>query len=360
MGGRKESSVTTKDIAKKLGVSAVSVHRALSGKEGVSDELRAKILKTSKEMGYQFNYAASSIRKKKTYFAIILPTDDKVYYEYFWEGVNDCFSAMKSLNIAIDSFVCRDEKEQCEQLKSISDQKGTYAGVLTFSYTRNASFLLQLQRLIAQGLATVVIDDSIKEPEGICCIPPNEKTIGTVAGELVALTTPEKGKVIVTEGRKDSVLHVNKLKSFLSYLKENKPNLKPVIVPGYYKPEQYKITQKSILDALVENPDTVACYALNSHDNLPFVNAVEMSGMKDKVRIIGTDFYDLTKELLSTGRITAVINQGAYTKGYIGMKILVNTAVKNLELPGNITTPIDVIFKSNVSCYDSFEVRQNK
>ena len=43
--------VTIKDISKKIGVSSVSVHRALKGKEGVSNELRAKIIETSKEMG---------------------------------------------------------------------------------------------------------------------------------------------------------------------------------------------------------------------------------------------------------------------------------------------------------------------
>ena len=40
--------ITIKDISKKLGVSSVSVHRALKGKEGVSDSLRTKIIETSR------------------------------------------------------------------------------------------------------------------------------------------------------------------------------------------------------------------------------------------------------------------------------------------------------------------------
>lgn len=50
------------DIAQQLGVSTVTVHNALSGRKGVSDEMRAKIVKTAKEMGYE---AASASRKKK-------------------------------------------------------------------------------------------------------------------------------------------------------------------------------------------------------------------------------------------------------------------------------------------------------
>lgn len=41
------------DIANKVGVSSVTVHNALTGQKGVSDEMRAKILKTAKEMGYK-------------------------------------------------------------------------------------------------------------------------------------------------------------------------------------------------------------------------------------------------------------------------------------------------------------------
>ncbi|MCH3988047.1 MAG: LacI family DNA-binding transcriptional regulator [Lachnospiraceae bacterium] len=350
---KKDTPVTIRDIAEKLHVSSVSVHRALSGKEGVSDELRARILKTSEEMGYQFNYAASSIRKKQMRIAVVLPTDENVYYSYFWDGVHDCYNTMSSLNIVIDSFVCRNEKEQCDELKKIADQGGAYSGVLTFSYSRDQSVLLQLQRLVAQGVATVVIDDSIKEPDGICNIPSHEKKIGEVAAQLVCLMTPEKGAVIVTEGRKDSVLHVNKLQSFVKYLKDHKPGIRPIVISGYYSPKQNQITRDSILKAIHDNPDTVACYALTSHDNSPMAEAVGMAGLNGKIRLIGSDLNVETRQLLENERMDAVINQGAYLKGYTGLKIIADHAVKNLEMPGNITIPIDVIFKSNLSCYDS-------
>lgn len=39
------------DIAKEVGVSAVTVHNALTGNKGVSDEMRQKIQKVADEMG---------------------------------------------------------------------------------------------------------------------------------------------------------------------------------------------------------------------------------------------------------------------------------------------------------------------
>ena len=46
-------AVRMADIAQRLGISTVSVSKGLAGKEGVSAEMRAKIVATAEEMGYQ-------------------------------------------------------------------------------------------------------------------------------------------------------------------------------------------------------------------------------------------------------------------------------------------------------------------
>ena len=47
------SKVRMADIAQRVGVSTVSVHNALSGQKGVSDEVRSRILQAAEEMGYR-------------------------------------------------------------------------------------------------------------------------------------------------------------------------------------------------------------------------------------------------------------------------------------------------------------------
>ena len=46
-------SVTMGDVARELGVSTVSVSKALTGKEGVSEAVREMIIKKAEEMGYR-------------------------------------------------------------------------------------------------------------------------------------------------------------------------------------------------------------------------------------------------------------------------------------------------------------------
>ena len=41
------------DIAEKMGVSTFTVSKALSGKDGVSEELRAEVRRVAEQMGYR-------------------------------------------------------------------------------------------------------------------------------------------------------------------------------------------------------------------------------------------------------------------------------------------------------------------
>lgn len=112
-----------------------------------------------------------------------MPQDNDLYFSYIWKGLEASIKEVKGLNVEVEKIICTDEAHQHELLKQIADGNDEYGGVITFSYTRQPRVLMQLQRLVAQGVVTVVIDDELKEPEGLYCIPSNEKTIGCIAGE---------------------------------------------------------------------------------------------------------------------------------------------------------------------------------
>ncbi len=68
------SNVTMRDIANKLGVSSVTVSKALNDKDGVSEELKEKIKVLADEMGYRFNTHAKSIKDGLSYnLGIVIP-----------------------------------------------------------------------------------------------------------------------------------------------------------------------------------------------------------------------------------------------------------------------------------------------
>lgn len=67
-----DKQVTMKDIANAVNVSIVSVSKALAGKDGVSDEIRCKIIDKAKELGY--NYTSKNVQSKNNItIGVIIP-----------------------------------------------------------------------------------------------------------------------------------------------------------------------------------------------------------------------------------------------------------------------------------------------
>ena len=331
--------VTIKDISKELGISAVSVHRALRGKEGISNELRSKILETAKEMGYVENYAAASIKRKTSKVAVVLPKDKwekKIYFDYLWLGINKGAQELKGLNIEISPFVCDNEEEQLAQLKEIADKgPNEYGGVITISFTRASEVLMQFQRMLAKDMRVLVIDDHIEIPEGLISIPPREIQVGKVAAELAGLITQGNGRILVSCGRKDSKIHEGRLESFCNNMD--------------HRGELYK----NACEALGKYSDICLIYALTSHDNRAFVEALEKHGKNKKVPIIGTDLNEETLEFLKQKRMSAVIDQNPYDKGYMAFKIMVDCLIKNISVPDVIPCRIDIALENNADlCAD--------
>ncbi len=84
--------VTIQDIARAVGVSPSTVSRALSNAPGVSEELRAKIRKVAKSMGYIPNMAARTLKKTRSNtVGLIIPDVTNPFFIEFIEGVDSVF-----------------------------------------------------------------------------------------------------------------------------------------------------------------------------------------------------------------------------------------------------------------------------
>ncbi len=69
-----KNNVTMRDIADQLGVSSVTVSKALNDKEGVSDELKEKIKIVAQEMGYRYNSVAKAMKEGLTHnIGVVIP-----------------------------------------------------------------------------------------------------------------------------------------------------------------------------------------------------------------------------------------------------------------------------------------------
>ena len=101
-------SVKLADIAQRVGVSVVTVSKALSGQKGVSEEMRARIVAVADEMGYAPVHAAKPYQSKsytigvvtfETYFAKFASFYWKMYQELATRTVKkNCFSMLEVIS----------------------------------------------------------------------------------------------------------------------------------------------------------------------------------------------------------------------------------------------------------------------
>lgn len=154
-GDRMSSKVTMRDIAREMGVSAVTVSKAISGKDGVGSELRAAIIRRAEEMGYVYKPGPSSIGKSdlKSNIGIVVAerfVSDDAFYTKLYRAV--LMSAAEKGFSAILEIVTRECEEQCVIPNIVRDNK--VDGII---------FLGQIKRdyiisVVSSGLPFVFLD----------------------------------------------------------------------------------------------------------------------------------------------------------------------------------------------------------
>lgn len=88
--GQMGSSARMRDVAKRAGVSTMTVSRALNEPSKVSDEMRERVLSAVKEIGYLPNHLARSLSSNRsTTIGLIIPSIDNSIYTQTVKGLSD-------------------------------------------------------------------------------------------------------------------------------------------------------------------------------------------------------------------------------------------------------------------------------
>lgn len=163
-------AVTLKDIARMLGISHTTVHRAVNGKPGVSEDTRRRVMEKVKQLDYAPNVIARGLVSKRTSFiGVIVPFVEAPHFPQAIQGVEDVIR-----DLGYDMILCT---------------------------TRDMENIL-LERI--QVLREKMVEGIIVAP-GICCSKAVEKSIndlytrGTPTVVLNVLMSNIKVPVVVSD-----------------------------------------------------------------------------------------------------------------------------------------------------------------
>lgn len=352
MSGR----VTLKDIASDLGISRTTVHRALHGKEGISDQLRASIRSRAEEMGYTANYVASSLKRKTVRLAVVLPHRDgngRYYHKYFWDSVETFLPEAVSLNASIEFYSFEeDTDEQLALLGNLLQEEEPVDGLLTMPARCDFTMQQMIERFGYRNIPVVLIDNDLPDSHHLCCVAPHDHMTGRLGAEILLATTHRRGKILVANGSVASASHMHNLQGFRDYLKENGNPFELLVIQEY---GDYDRCYNEALRLLEKYSDIVGFYSVTARSTLPLCHAVKASGLGGELRGVGSDLFPESAQLLRDNVVQALIYKNAFDKGMLGFRILFDYVVKNIRPDKTqVTVPISVIMKNNLQFFEKY------
>ncbi len=354
------TNVTIKDIARQMGVSATTVHRALQGKGRISDETRIEVLKTASQMGYRSNYMAASLKRKRIKFAVAFPEptmENRYYYLSLWKGVRQYLSSVAEFNPESVEFLypLTAEANGAVMKEIFENESDNIDGVLTIASQHSQSSFF-IEKIAKKGIPVVLIGSDLHSEYRFCCVKSYDEVAGRLAAELITTFYPKdtSHKVIVTGnliGNLTMMDQYDNSNGFENYIKENAPNT--VLLRAYNS--DTSIAYNQIKDFLLQHPDVFAIYSCSARHTIQMCKAVTELGLKD-IKLIGNDSFEESDELLRRGVLTAIIDKRIERQGHIAMQVLFNYVVKG-EYPSNSTLHVRpiVILKSNLAAHRMIE-----
>jgi LacI family transcriptional regulator len=145
---------TMQQIADKLSLSKNSVSQALSGKEGVSEETRKRIIDMAKQMGYSYSPKRLLKKQKRTGSIMLIASDFAFFHKSFFSEIylaveKEAFK--RGLNLLIQSI----SSEATEKLILPPNvQNKEVDGVLILSHISTE----YTNAIISKGIPTILVD----------------------------------------------------------------------------------------------------------------------------------------------------------------------------------------------------------
>lgn len=345
-------NLTMKDLAEHFGVSLNTIHKAINGKAGVSDQTRAKILAYAAANGYRVNPIASTLKKKELRIGICYPgksPDSRFFYDAVWRGIRHYFDENERLyNIRAVEFPYHvgQQTDVLDQLLSSSESEALDG--LLLNPPRSSSGLQALRLLERKGLPVVFVTDDNPESHCLGAVGADYYTAGRMMAEQFLNLREEGGDILLLSGDPAKDSHYLMCQGFSDYNRENKSRLHIRNICGYRNIPQ---TRRDFVAALrAQKPDL--CGSVYAVGSALLSEVLTEEGLAGKVLAIGNDLFRENVAALENGTFRNLVYKNPERQGYLSAKMLCDYLVSHIEpAEKHIRVEASMIFRSNVFYY---------
>ena len=309
---QEQKRVSVKDIAAHLNISLSTVHKALTGKSGISEERRKQVLQTAQNLGYVVNTTAQALSRKDMNIGVILPLSWQEYFSHLKRGIEEQFLAMQEYRVnGIFYFVpATPDDAEVSNIKHWLSEKHIDAVLYCAShYSINQ---LIANTLIQTDCPVFWVGGSTDIPFSISNITVDAELTGRLAADFICCTSSPSVKAAMFTGSMQTGIHKLKTDAFCKRILENGGEVLSVIETED-DPQKAYYSMETLCS---RNPELNAIY-VNTSTSEPVCRYLEENGLADRITLLGTDQFAVLTDYMKRGIMKATISQNQDEVGRI-------------------------------------------
>lgn len=317
------SNVTLKQIAAELGLSAMTVSRAINNKSNVDDDTRALVLNKAKSMGYLPNRIAKSLVYSKTYtIGVVLP---EISHSFFPEVVRGIEEIAYKKNYQL--FLTNSVEDQVREKNAINTLRSHRVDGLLISCSQSSEDIRYFKKLVDTGLPVVFFDRVIEGIGASCVVIDDEESSRKITNHLIRLGYQ---KIAHLHGPENSSIGMKRLKGFRAAMNENDLNIRNewLVKSGFNEEGGYKAMKELLIRSEKSWPEAVV--AVNDPSAYGAMRAIREAGLSIPADIAITGFSDDVMARYVEPPLTTIF-QGGYEIGHCAAKKLIDTIESDEE-----------------------------
>ncbi|QMV42709.1 substrate-binding domain-containing protein [Cohnella cholangitidis] len=303
-----KQNITMRDIADKLGVSTVTVSKAINDKDGVGDDLRRKIKEAASDMGYRMNAAAKSMKDGLSYnIGVIIPERftgvTQAFYMQFYQALTKSMDEYGYSGIM--QILSMDDEEQLALPRVYLEKKVDgfiILGQLNRDYT---------DMFLRTGTPLVFLDFYTDQPDVDSVITDNFYGVYDLTNHLIKL------------GHRD-IAFVGNIQATSSILDRYLGYYKSILEHGIRMPDDYLINDRDdkgqYIEIALPSPMPTAFVCNGDQIAYHLVSMLQRKGFRvpEDCSVVGFD-NDIFATLTQPNLTTVEVNMPEMSKAAVSM-----------------------------------------
>ncbi len=343
------------DIAKALGISTGTVHRALHNHRGVSPMTKARVQQMAKMMHYRPNLAARYLSTKRN---LRISVNTLQGTTSFWDevrtGINEAARALVMENVDIEyrTYPKLGEGEE-EAFDAALD--ADVDGIISFP-SRPQGLQSRMRRASRNNIPVVCVATDAPHTGRLAVVSIDTFGSGALAADLMGKFLQGKGKVAVTLSALAITEHAEKYRAFKDTLQKLCPQMcvEEPIEDHDIEAEAYEKCRQLFR----EHADLTGIY-VTTEASIPVLQAARDGGILERLTVITTDLFPALVPEINSGAVAATIYQRPRTQGQMAFRVLHDFLVEG-ECPSyQVTLAPHLVMRGNLDFFLQGQSRES-